>query len=469
MVKKSTLKKRKIKNRAIAAKYIDPLLEYNWKTVEKYFSGGTDLRNEQIRNIYFKKDVKLDPFFSKLTLAALDASKIDGVLAEFANDDKRRREYTESLFKLQEDYQLYFGQNSFFQKREAEILDVLNYPNSIDLEGIATRIERERARRTNEKNLGDYLAVHYGHRYWSAHTVPEHLQLHRKLDITETRLQCIPAQAKKEGIKIAHHNCILGAVVATKHLDKYHKKIGAYAERVVEIYSSNNNPDVVAEYFEMDVMGGYEEFVENSIVGGKVVVCIQYETAEQLTSMLRQMNPDTRFPYCQMEDSNAIHHLTSYEGSVRQSTALINGMWKDGVVFDSYEILESNMLAVTNTVHLNMTGSTKGFELLTFDATEVAKKYLSPNPFEGDEDVFYSRAFPAVAVIENLVGRLFVTWPGRLPIPVDANQKLKCLASASESKIDLCCRMLAPENMKVLEKEIIKEVSKRAEAARQTL
>jgi len=305
--------------------------------------------------------------------------------------------------------------------------------------------------------------VHYGQRYWSAYSVPEHLQLHRKLDFSEIRLQYIPEQSKKEGINIVHHNAILSSVVAAKYPEKFDRKIGEFAGRVVDIYSSSNNPSVVTEYFEVDVLGGYEAYVENGVVGGDVTGCIQYDSGEQLTAMLKQINPETRFPYCQMRDANAIHHLTYFDGSLRQSTALINGMWKDGVVYDSYEILKNNVLAVKNTDHLSMTGSIRGFELLTFDATDVADKYLSSEPFKGDEDVYDSRSFPAVAVIENLVGRLFVTCPGRTPIPIDVNQKLKKIAADSENKVDLCCRMLAPENMSILEKEIVKAVSKRNE------
>ena len=463
MVKKSDLKKRKIKNRAISAQYVDPLLEYNWKAIEKYFSRGTDHNKEQIRSIHFKKDVKLGPLFSKFTLAALDSSRIESVLDECVADSNQRKWFVDSLFKLQENYFFYFGQNSFFQKREGSILDKLEYPNTVDLEKKAILIRRAQENGSQQKTLGDHLAVHYGQRYWSAFSIPEHLQLHRMLDLTEIRLQCIPQQSRKEGINIVHHNAILSSVVAAKCPDKFDRKIGEFAGRVVDIYSSSKNPSAVTEYFEVDILGGYEAYVENGVVGGDVTVCIQYNSAEQLTAMLKQMNPETRFPYCQMRDANAIHHLTSYDGSLRQTTAIINGMWEYGMVYDSYEILKNNVLAVKNTVHLSMTGSTHGFELLTFDATDVAKKYLSSEPLKGDEDVYDARSFPAIVVIENLVGRLFVTRPGRIPIPLDVNQKLKKLAAASESKVDLCCRMLAPENMRILDKEIVKAVSKRGE------
>jgi len=153
MVKKSDLKKRKIKNSAIAAQYVDPLLEYNWKAIEKYFSRGTDHNKEQIRSIHFKKDVKLGPLFSKFTLAALDSSKIESILDECVADRNKRQWFADSLFKLQEDCYFCFGQNSFFKKREGSILDKLDYPNTVDLEEKAYLIRRAQENGSRKKTL----------------------------------------------------------------------------------------------------------------------------------------------------------------------------------------------------------------------------------------------------------------------------------------------------------------------------
>ena len=302
-----------------------------------------------------------------------------------------------SVLQLQRDptRQFYFGNNSLFNHREAEIQEFWykdRKKEAFSLKSSSNRdgLEKKREDRDILNVLSPLIVLknesirmkRNPHSFYSTSFDYEFDYIVKCLDI-EKDLPVIYDE-EKHCIELTHRFCPLECV--HRHPERFDSGIQYRIKRLHDYFVDSQTHPVLLQAYRQTIEMQFDRYIEYSGAGASISVCLRYDHPDQLQAMLPLLYEETRYP-CQSSDPDGtIHCLPNSTGDrgKRRSFATIRNLWSAGFNAERHIELDEITLFVEFTAPLSWSVAQKVLFSLRADATNLENKLKARKMLSGD-------------------------------------------------------------------------------------
>jgi hypothetical protein len=198
----------------------------------------------------------------------------------------------------------------------------------------------------------------------------------------------------------------------------------------------------------------YRHFLDRYHPGKKITIAVKYNSQLQLTSMIEQMYPASRFPVTKDDPPGTVHHLPDTDDyDWRASTHIITGLWGRCADFLSHEVVDNSILLCHPRAALMYDGQC--FGALGYDATDISNKVLAKKRLETDLDYTVINRFPNCVVFGENKEDWYITNLGlSLSVRFASSSKLCEHFNHCKTSDDLAVALTSSRGQKLIKNEL---------------
>ena len=333
-----------------------------------------------------------------------------------------RKEYSTrddfaSVLLLQKDGigKFYFGNNSLFNGREAEI-QALWYEDQLDqlfaLKLLSYRDGLEKRREDRDilnvlslfKNLINSNCKIKRNPY-SFYSTSFNYELDFKVKCMEVEKDLpVNFDENEHCITLTHFFCPLECVY--RHPERFNPQIQSRIKRLHNYFTNKETHAVLQHAYRRTIERQFEKYIEYSGAGASISVCIRYDHQDQLQAMLPLLYEETRYP-CHADDPDGLINVLPDAGGdrgSRQSFKTVLNLWQAGFNAERHAVIDDVTLFLEFTVPLSWGLAQRVLYSLCADATNLQEKLKARKMLAGDNSHEATDSSEMVYLLKPIAG-----------------------------------------------------------------
>ena len=172
---------------------------------------------------------------------------------------------------------------------------------------------------------------------------------------------------------------------AHRHPDRFNPEIKPEVQRLRDYFLDEKTHPVLRQAYLQTVENKLDEYVEHSGAGARIRVCLRYDHPAQLQAMLPLLYHETRHPSKPDDPDGTIRAFsTGSNPGIRRSYCTITGLRDIGFNADSHVVIDDRTLLVEFAVPIRWEPTRHALFSLGYDATNLEEKLKARKLMPGD-------------------------------------------------------------------------------------